>query len=147
MSVQLQPLLSAPAPDFLFPLIWENGDWLRVSRDFSGYLKNASHYFPQIVKFFNCQVEWFKKKKKKPRDNMESHGLLLLCLCPVRPSPLNCLGRLAREPRDSASGEWIFFISQMFLAPKGVGGMELRGGDKLRIRSNFVSFAMRRQVG
>lgn len=78
---------------------------------------------------------------------MESHGLLLLCLCPVRPSPLKCLGRLAREPRDSASREWIFSISQMFLAPKGVRGMELRGGDKLRIRSNFVSFAMRRQVG
>lgn len=49
VSVQLQPLLSAPASDFLFPLIWENGDWLRVSRDFSGYLKNASHYFPEIV--------------------------------------------------------------------------------------------------
>lgn len=49
VSVQLQPLLSAPASDFLFPLIWENGDWLRVSRDFSGYLKNASHYFPEII--------------------------------------------------------------------------------------------------
>lgn len=49
VSLQAQPVLTAPASDFLFPLIWENGYRLRVSRDVSGYLNNASHYFPEII--------------------------------------------------------------------------------------------------
>lgn len=108
-----QPLLSSAASDLLFPLIWENGYWLRVSADFPViYITFHIISWRSSIKLLSYQGQSFKN------STMTEAGVPLDagCLC-FPPSTLKGLGCYSRAPVNSVSHKWILNMT-------GVSGSE-----------------------